>query len=268
MTRKLSLLAGIAVAAMAGTAAAQDVRIGTEGAYPPWNYTESDGTLAGFEIDLGNAICEYNGWTCEWVAQDWDGIIPALQNGRYDAIMAGMSITAERDEVIDFSHGYMTTPAHFAVAADSDMAAELAEADAETMMAALDGAVVGVQVGTIHQNLIEQELPGADLRFYDTQDQLNLDLVAGRVDAGLADVNTWTEFNEAEGTEAIALIGPGLTGADYPVLGAGVGVGLREDDDDLQTAFNEAICALSNDGTIATMTQEWFGFDASLPCPD
>jgi octopine/nopaline transport system substrate-binding protein len=266
VTRSIIFAGATALALTAGAASAQDVvRIGTEGAYAPWNFTNEAGELVGFEIDLGNAICELNGWECEWVAQDWDGIIPALQQGRYDAIMAGMSITDQRDEVIDFSIPYMTTPARFATA-DAELADELADADAEAVFAALEGGVVGVQTGTIHQNLVEQEVAGADLRFYDTQDQLNLDVQAGRVDAGLADINAWLDFNAAEGSEEISLIGPGLTGADFPVLGAGVGVGLREADDDLQAAFNEAICTLYNDGTITDMTIEWFGFDATVPC--
>ena len=113
-----SLVVAAALLAAGGTASAQEtVRIGTEGAYPPWNETDPAGNLVGFEVDLGNAMCEKMGVTCEWVAQDWDGIIPALLNGRYDLIMAGMSITEERRQAIEFSDGYVTDPAMFVAAA-------------------------------------------------------------------------------------------------------------------------------------------------------
>ena len=268
MIRVLPLTAGIALTALAaGTAAAQDVvRIGTEGAYAPWNFTDASGELVGFEIDLAIALCERMDVTCEFVAQDWDGIIPALLQGRYDAIMAGMSRTDERRERIAFSYGYADTGASFIVADDSELAGV---EDIETIIEALnDGDVVGVQVGTIHQNFIEQEIPNADLRFYDTQEQLNLDVAAGRVDAGLADVPAWLEFLETEDGTGFQQIGPTLTGALYPVFGEGVGIGLRQDDAELTAAFNEALCSMAADGSLSELAVEWFGYDTSMPCPE
>src|SRR5690606_26645382 len=123
MTRyAIAPIAAFAAAMLAaGAVQAQDevVRIGTEGAYPPFNATDASGELVGFEVDLGRALCERAGVTCEFVAQDWDGIIPALLSGRYDMIMAGMTITDERREQVDFSRGYVTTPAWFVAPSDS-----------------------------------------------------------------------------------------------------------------------------------------------------
>jgi octopine/nopaline transport system substrate-binding protein len=255
-----------AVALAAHAAAAQDtVRIGTEGAYPPWNFTSPDGELVGFEIELGNELCERMGVECEWVAQDWDGIIPALLNGRYDAIMAGMSRTEERRETIDFSYGYAETGGSFIVPEDSELAG-LEEVDA--IVAALEGRTVGVQVATTHQNFMETNVPDAEVRFYDTQDLLNLDLASGRVDAALADYPAWLDFQETDAGEGFVLIGPILKGVDYPVFGEGVGIGFRPDDDELRQRFNDALCSAEADGTLEALAIEWFGYDASMPCPN
>ncbi|MCA8908788.1 MAG: transporter substrate-binding domain-containing protein [Rhodospirillaceae bacterium] len=267
MSRLHALTAGAALLALASaTASAQEVvRIGTEGAYPPWNFTDASGELVGFEIDLGNALCERMEVECEFVAQDWDGIIPALLQGNYDAIMAGMSITDERRERIAFSYGYATTPAHFVAANDSPFQ------DLETIddvVAALDGVPVGVQVATIHQGFIEEYIPNADMRTYDTQEQLNLDLAAGRVEVGLADSSGWEDFLSSEDGANYSQFGPGLTGADFPIFGEGVGIGMRQEDTELRDRFNEALCSMANDGSLAALTEEWFGFDASLPCPE
>lgn len=261
----LSVIGAAALTIAAGTASAEDViRIGTEGAYPPFNFTSPDGELVGFEIDLANALCERMGATCEFVAQDWDGIIPALLQGRYDAIMAGMSINDERRERINFSNGYATTPAHF-VAPDDSPFQELETVEA--VIAALDGVPIGVQVATIHQGFLEQEIGGADLRTYDTQELLTLDLAAGRIDAALADSSAWGDFLGSDDGASFSQFGPGLTGAQFPIFGEGMGIGLRKDDEELRARFNSALCEMAEDGSLAALTVDWFGFDASLPCP-
>ena len=263
MKKWVCLAGGAAMALAAYSAQAQDiVRIGTEGAYPPWNYMETDGELAGFEIDLANAMCEKMGATCEFVAQDWDGIIPALMNGRYDAIMAGMSITEERRERISFSDGYVTDPAYFVAAISSAMQ------DAETIdevKSALDGMVVGVQTATIHQNFIDDELSGTvDLRLYDTQENMELDLATGRIDAALADFAAWKAFFEKDDGAEFDIFGPRLTGQEYPVFGEGVGVGLRKDDTELLERINAALSELKADGTVTVLSNQYFGYDITM----
>jgi len=274
--RAVALAAGMTIAA--GTVAAKDwtsVRIATEGAYPPWNATDSSGKLVGFEIDLSNDLCERMGVECEIVAQDWEGIIPALQAGKYDVIMAGMSITEERKQVISFSDSYAATPARFAVLQDSELAdyqspiermvldeIEPAEQAAiDDLKSVLDGKTIGVQVATTHANFLEQHLGDAvEIRKYDTQENLDLDLQAGRVDAALASMSYWAPLLETEKGASFTVVGPAMTGGPF---GAGVGVGIRQDDKELVDLFNQAIAAAKEDGTIARLSEQWFGFDAS-----
>jgi octopine/nopaline transport system substrate-binding protein len=274
----LITVAALAVGLATGTAMAKDwtsVRIATEGAYPPWNSTDSSGQLIGFELDLAEDLCQRMEVECEIVAQDWEGIIPALTAGKYDAIMAGMSITDERKEVINFSGSYANEPAYFAVRKDSDLAsyqtdmnlADLDEVDSQEQAAidalkeALDGKSVGVQVATTHANFLDAYMSDAvDVRTYDTQENLDLDLQAGRVDAALASASYWVPIMETEKGADFTLIGPGLNGGPF---GEGVGVGVRQEDTDLVEMFNKAIDEAKADGTINNLAQKWFGFDVT-----
>jgi octopine/nopaline transport system substrate-binding protein len=280
--RQHRAIVGLAIAAALGlaatTASAKDwttVRIGTEGAYPPWNATDSSGQLVGFEIDLANDLCARMEVECEIVAQDWDGIIPALQAGKYDVIMAGMSITDERRQVIQFSESYAATPARFAVLGESDLADyeapleridldEVDEGEAaaiEDLKELLTGKTVGVQVATTHANFLEEHLGDVvEIRRYDTQENLDLDLQAGRIDAALASMSYWQPLLGTDKGEHFALIGADMLGGPF---GEGVGVGIRQADPELVEMFNQAIAAAKDDGTIAELAQKWFGFDAS-----
>jgi octopine/nopaline transport system substrate-binding protein len=276
--RILGIVAALALGITAGAAAAKEwttVKIATEGAYPPWNATDSSGQLVGFELDLAKDLCGRMGVECEVVAQDWEGIIPALQAGKYDVIMAGMSITDERKKVIQFSDSYAATPAKFAVLKDSDLAsyagkldrANLDEVDADeqaaidAMKEAFDGKTVGVQVATTHANFIETYLADTvEIRKYDTQENLDLDLQSGRVDLALASMSYWQPLMNTEKGVDFAVIGPGMTGGPF---GSGVGVGIRQEDSDLVELFNQAIAAAKADGTITKLSEQWFGFDAS-----
>ena len=261
----LTLTAAAALAMTAATASAQTLRVGTEGAYPPYNFTDADGNLIGFEIDLAREMCAVMEMECEFVSQDWDGMIPALLIGRYDVIMAGMSITDERRERIAFSQGYSQTPAWFVAHVGSELQQAVTIEDVVT---ALEGATVGVQVATIHQNFLDAEIPNIEVRLYDTQELLALDLEAGRIDAGLADATAWEPFFETDTGADYINFGPGLTGADFPVFGEGVGVGMRQEDTALLADVNAALCTLEDNGTLGALAIEWFGYDASLPCPE
>jgi octopine/nopaline transport system substrate-binding protein len=270
--------AALAVGLATGTAMAKDwtsVRIATEGAYPPWNSTDSSGQLIGFELDLARDLCQRMQVECEIVAQDWEGIIPALTAGKYDAIMAGMSITDERKKVISFSDSYADEPAYFAVTKESDLASYQTDADLidldevtseeqaaiDALKEALDGKTVGVQVATTHANFLDKYMSDAvDVRTYDTQENLDLDLQAGRVDAALASASYWYPIMETEKGADFTLIGPGLNGGPF---GEGVGVGIRQEDTDLVDMFNKAIAAAKEDGTINSLAQKWFGFDVT-----
>jgi octopine/nopaline transport system substrate-binding protein len=276
MTRNAAITAVALIVGLASTAMAKDwtsVRIATEGAYPPWNSTDASGKLIGFEVDLAQDLCQRMAVECEIVAQDWEGIIPSLTAGKYDVIMAGMSITDERKEVINFTDSYAGTPAYFAVLKNSDLAdyqsgmdkANLDEVgsdvrtEIDALKAALDGKAVGVQVATTHANFVDQYLGDAvDMRSYDTQENLDLDLQAGRIDAALASASYWQPLLQTDKGADFVLIGPGFDGGPF---GKGVGAGIRQEDTDLVTMFNEAIGGAKADGTINRLAQQWFGFD-------
>ncbi|MGD1887382.1 MAG: ABC transporter substrate-binding protein [Cohaesibacteraceae bacterium] len=250
---RLAITAVAATGLMAGlaTAHAQDVvRIGTEGAYPPFNFTDSDGNLVGFEIDLAVALCEEMDVTCEFVAQDWDGIIPALLANRYDAIIASMSITEERMEVVDFSDKYYQTPARFAVRDGSDIT--------DTSPEALAGMTIGAQSATIHANFLEDVYSQSDIRLYPTQDEANLDLASGRIDLILADSIVLFEWMQTDDGSCCTMVGDAYTDPDY--FGFGVGAALRQEDDELRERFNEAIAAVLENGVYDEITAKYFPF--------
>tara|TARA_B100000579_G_scaffold425458_1_gene431210 strand:+ start:190 stop:1023 length:834 start_codon:yes stop_codon:yes gene_type:complete len=272
----LSLLA-IALVSTFSIANAKSIRIGTEGAYPPWNNINSAGDLEGAEIDFGNEACKRMGADCEWVTQDWDGIIPALLNGKYDIIIAGMSITEERKQKVNFTNGYMTDGARFAVLKDSGLAnlsiAGMAKVNLNNaggkeqaaigqLIAAMSGKTVCVQSSTIHQNFLEKHMAGAvETRLYQTVDDHNLDLATGRCDAILADVGSIIDFMETDGGVNIAFTGPTFSGG---VFGDGVGGAVRKEDTDILEMWNKAIAEMSADGTTANITKKWFGRDISM----
>jgi octopine/nopaline transport system substrate-binding protein len=269
----MTLLAAMALSAPAIAADWSKIRIATEGAYAPWNFTDASGKLVGFELDLARDLCARMGAECEIVAQAWDGIIPALQAGKYDAIMAGMSITEKRKEVITFSRSYMSTPAKFVVLKDSPSAKfstapellELTEVSSEEKAAIaaiageFKGKTIGVQTATTHENFLREYLgDGVEVRTYDTQENLDLDLGAGRVDAALAAMSYWVPLLEKDKGKGMVMVGPGLAGGPF---GAGVGVGIRQKDAALAEMFSKAIDAALADGTCSKLSVQWFGFD-------
>ena len=271
----LTILIALGVSTLAFAGDWSKIKIGTEGAYPPWNGTNAAGELEGAEIDLAADLCARMNAECELVAQDWDGIIPALQNGKYDAIIAGMSITAERMEVINFSQGYANEPASFSVLKSSPLAAlgasgkvnmdalnDTSSALLASLKETLNGNVVGVQGSTTHENFVKQVLgDSVTMKSYDTQQNMELDLAAGRIDAALCDQGSMEAFMETDGGKDVIFIGPGLGGGPF---GGGVGVGLRKADTDLLEMINKAIDEARADGTLAEHFTKWFGKDISM----
>jgi len=270
----LAILVSLSLSTLAFAGDWSKIRIGTEGAYPPWNNMNAAGELEGAEIDLAIDLCKRMNAECEFVAQDWDGIIPALQNGKYDAIMAGMSITEERMEKIDFSIGYMTEPASLSALSNTALGTlnapgklNLDDMDAEakgllsTLQSALAGASVGVQTATIHENFLNEYMPDVTIKVYDTQQNMELDLAAGRIDAALCDKAAMETFADTPAGSGVTLIGPDLFGGSF---GAGVGAGIRKSDSDLTAMFNKAIADATADGTVSRISMEWFGKDLSM----
>ena len=271
---KLFLSSIAALMIFFSSAQAESIRIGTEGAYPPWNAKDESGKLIGFEVELANFLCIYMQADCTIVEQDWDGMIPGLIMRKYDAIMAGMSITDERMKTINFSQGYADEVASLAVMKGSSLEGmdtpeginlSLGGGDVKkalkTLTAALAGKTIGVQTATIHQNFLESgDVGNVKIRTYKTQDEVNLDLAAGRIDAALAAAVAFTDYAEKSG-KAVVLVGPTFSGGAF---GNGVGVGIRKDDTDLLKAFNKAINKARKNGDISRIAIKWFGFDASM----
>jgi octopine/nopaline transport system substrate-binding protein len=254
--------------------ASDKIRIGTEGAYPPWNSKDASGKLIGFEVELAWSLCRYMERQCEIVEQDWDGMIPALIMRRFDAIMAGMSITDERKKAISFSQGYADEVASLAVMKGSDLEGidtpeginlTLGGSDVKKALKTITGALAGktvcTQTATIHQNFLESgDVGKINLRTYKTQDEVNLDLASGRCDVALAAAVAFTDYAEKSG-KSVVLVGPTFSGGAF---GNGVGVGIRQDDTELLDAFNKAINKARKNGDISRIATKWFGFDASM----
>jgi octopine/nopaline transport system substrate-binding protein len=267
---------GLALSALAfGGALAQGkkwetVKIATEGAYAPWNFTGPGGKLEGFEIDLANDLCGRMKAKCEIVAQDWDGIIPALQAGKYDAIMAGMNITPKREEVIQFSRTYAAGPHGWAAMKDSPLAklegtgqilhltkdADAAQKMIEVWKPVLKGKTIGVQGSTTNSAFLEKYFKGViEIREYKTTEQHDLDLQAGRLDGIFAAHSSIAATMEKPEFKDMKIVGAGMGGE---VLGVGVAVGMRKADTELKKMFDDAINAAIKDGTIEKLTTKWF----------
>jgi len=228
------ILTTAALAIVASSAIAQDmVRMGTEGAYPPWNFINDAGEVDGFERELGDELCTRAGLTCEWVTNEWDSIIPNLVSGNYDAIIAGMSVTDERDEVIDFTQAYTPAdPSHYLAASDS---------------ADLMGGVIAAQTNTIQSAYIAES--GATLVEFATPDETIAAVQNGEADAVLADSSFLAPIAEQNGD--LMIVG------DPVALGGGVGMGIRESDGELKAKFDTAIQSMKDDGSLNELIAKW-----------
>ena len=279
---KKTILTVLASLLLIGNVYADKVKIGTEGAYPPWNSKDASGNLIGFEVELAQELCAIMKHECTIVEQDWDGMIPALLMRKFDAIMAGMSITDERMKTINFSQGYADEVASLAVMKGSSLEGmdtpeginlTLGGSDVKKALKTLTGALAGktvcVQTATIHQNFLESgDVGSIDIRTYKTQDEVNLDLAAGRCDAALAAAVAFTDYADKSG-KPVVLVGPTFSGGAF---GNGVGVGIRKGGTDaigkkdakLLKDFNKAINTARKKGIISELAVKWFGFDASM----
>lgn len=246
--------AALVLLAIGGNAAAEDwqkVRIGTEGSYPPFNYIGPDETLKGFDVDIARALCREMGVTCSFVVQDWEGLIPGLLAGKFDAIVASMSITEERLKTVDFTDRYYLAPARFVVRRDADIA-DVSPQD-------LAGRVIGAQASTIQANYLEEHYDEADIRLYQTEEEATRDLANGRLDAVFGNsvvLHRW--LTELDDTGCCAFTGPSFS--DPENFGHGAGIALRKEDDDLKTMFNEAIDTILKDGTYREINAKYFPF--------
>ena len=240
--KKLILTTAV-LALSAGAAMAEShmktIRLGTEGAYAPFNFINDKGEVDGFERELGDELCKRAELKCEWVTNEWDSIIPNLVSGNYDVIIAGMSITDERDKVIDFTQNY-TPPSNSAYMALTD--------DADIMKG-----VVAAQTATIQAAHVAET--GATLVEFATPDETIAAVKNGEADAVMADLDYLKPFVDESNGEFV------FVGDPVP-LGGGVGMGLRESDTELKAKFDAAIQSMKDDGTLNPMIKKWFGEDA------
>lgn len=244
------ILAAAAAAMMAGAAPAQaDLKFGVAAEpYPPFSSKDASGTWVGWEIDLMNALCAQMGEKCELVEVAWDGIIPSLTSKQIDVIFSSMSITAERKQTIDFSDMYYNTPTNIigAKTGDKDISPEH-----------LKGKAIGVQVSTIHQNYAEKYFgAGSTVKTYQTQDEANQDLAAGRLDYVQADASALDAFLASEQGVACCEL-KGQVPDDPEVLGEGVGAGLRKEDTAIKDKINAAIVELAKAGKFDEITSKY-----------
>lgn len=255
ISKRIVLAAAAAMAVTMGGAQAQDMmklKIGTEGAYPPFNNLEADGSLVGFDIDIAKALCEEMKADCEFVTQDWDGIIPALQAGKFDAIIASMSITEERMEKVDFTNKYYNTPPALAAPKDTDIAGVTKED--------LAGKVVGAQGSTTHSNYAEATYTDSEVKLYPTADEYKLDINSGRVDAVVDDVivlQDWLATDDGACCKIVGTITPVVE-----IHGPGAGIAIRKGEDELREKFNAAIDAIRANGKYKEINDKYFDFDA------
>ena len=279
---KKTILSVFASLFIIGNVSAESIKIGTEGAYPPWNSKDASGNLIGFEVELAQELCKIMKYECTIVEQDWDGMIPALVMRKFDAIMAGMSITDERKKTITFSQGYADEVASLAVMKGSSLEGmdtpeginlSLGGSDVKKALKTLTGALAGktvcTQTGTIHQNFLESgDVGSVNVRTYKTQDEVNLDLTSGRCDVALAAAVAFIDYADKSG-KPVVLVGPTFSGGAF---GNGVGVGIRQASDSaigkrdakILKDFNKAINKARKQGIISKLAIKHFGFDASM----
>jgi len=230
--------------------AKETVRIGTEGAYPPFNWVEPNGDLKGFDIDIAKALMEKMGTEGTFEIQDWDGLIPALLAKKFDCIVASMSINEERKKKVDFTVKYYQTPAMFVAAKGSNYSFT---ADG------LSGKIIGVQGATIHEHFLQDNFKGVEVKPYKTLDEACADMVTGRLDLVLGDSVAFVPFLKSDEGKAYELTGPAYTDPKY--FGEGIGIAVRKGDTKLREALNKAIKAIRADGTYQKINTKYFDFD-------
>lgn len=259
--RHLIAVTALAASALCGAAAQaqapewKKVRIGVEGAYPPFSEVGADGKLKGFEIDLANAYCAEMKAECTLVQLEFDGLIPALQAKKVDAIIASVSITPERLKTIAFSNAYYNTPARFVAKADAKI---------DFTPAGLKGKKIGVQRATTHEKYAADMFKTAEIVRYDSQDKAFLDLKSGRIDMSLADLVAIDQgfLSKPEG-KGFGYAGPAYDDVKY--FGTGSGVGMRKaDEKTLGKKFNDAIAAVAANGSFKKLNDKYFPYDISV----
>jgi lysine-arginine-ornithine-binding protein len=255
---RLSLLLVLAIAALgSGEArAGQKLTVATEGAYAPFNFVASDGSLQGFDVDIAKALCERIKADCRIVKQDWDGMIPGLLAKKFDFIVSSMSITDERKKKVNFTDAYARTPS--VIVARQDAAIEIGS-DGNPTPRSLKGMKIGIQRSTIFEEYARQHLKESEVVYYDSADDANLDLLNGRLDVRLDDrVAITAGVLKASGGDKFKVFGKGYFGGPF---GEGSGITLRKEDTDLLSELNRALGDIRQNGEYRKINDKYFDFD-------
>ncbi|WP_137818519.1 ABC transporter substrate-binding protein [Pseudomonas sp. 2FG] len=254
--KKIALLGALALSVLSSLAMADDakpLRIGIEAAYPPFASKTPDGAITGFDYDIGNALCEEMKVKCQWIEQEFDGLIPALKVRKFDAVLSSMNITEDRLKSVDFSKKYYNSPARLAMKTGAVLNDPLVD---------LKGKKVGVQRSSIYDRYASETFAPAGIEVvrYSSQNEVFLDLAAGRVDATLADaVNIDDGFLKTDAGKGFALVGPAITEKKY--FGEGAGIAVRKGDKALADKFSAAIDAIRANGKYKAVQDKYFQFD-------
>lgn len=246
-TAACALLAILSVAS--ASAADLNLRLATEGTYPPWNYKDASGKLVGWDIDIANALCERMKASCEIIAQDWDGIIPSLLAKKYDVIVASMGITEKRKQQVAFTNRYKDTISQFVgrKGAFKDFSPD-----------GLAGKRLGVQRGSIQHDFLLKTFPKSDIVVFDKTTDVELDLIAERIDLLFANkLTSFVGFLKRPEAAGLELVGPEYKGG---LLGEGNGIAVRKDDTKLLESLNKALDEIRADGTYERISAKYFPF--------
>lgn len=253
---KIALLGALALSILSPFAVADDanpLRIGIEAAYPPFAFKTPDGQISGFDYDIGNALCEEMRVKCQWIEQEFDGLIPALKVRKFDAVLSSMSITEDRKKSVDFTGKYYATPAKLAMKAGSELKDPLVD---------LKGKKVGVQRSSVYDRYATDVFApaGAEVVRYSSQNEIFLDMQSGRLDATLADsVNIDDGFLKTDAGKSFAFVGPDFTDVKY--FGEGQGIAVRKGDKALAEKISAAILAIRANGKYQEVQSKYFDFD-------
>lgn len=238
---------------------AETLTIGTSADFPPWEYVDSTGHIIGFDRDIGDEICERIGAECTWINQNYDGLLPALAIGKFDLVIAGISINEEREKQVDFSMAYADAPVNFVVPSNIKLDPITNKTE---LLEFLSEKSIGVQAGTTHELVVVKHIPTANIRVYDRPEQILADINAGRIDVGFTERSVWDDLL-ANSPDSIQFVGPLLTGADFTELGRGQGIVLSKGRDKLKSRIDKAIAQMLTDGTLTRYSNDSFGYDLS-----
>lgn len=245
--KKILLVAAASLSFATASVAAEKIRIGTEGAYPPFNLIDSSGEVVGFDLDIAKALCEKMEVECSVVISDWDGIIPALNAKKFDFLAASMSITEERSRAVDFTDPYYTNGLQFIAPKNSDF-----KVDAES----LKGKIIGTQRATIAGQWLEDNMgKNVDIKFYDTNENAYLDLESGRLDGVLADKFVNWEWLKSDAGANFEFKGEPVFDNDK------IAMAVRKGDDELRERLNTALKEIVEDGTYKAINDKYFPFN-------